>query len=231
MPESHGLVWGIGSSDLWALWIRFTQGRRGYWFCHPLCNLFAYIRNEFGLLPLFPLQPVLLSYQWVITARMLFYWFKILCEGSFLKGFGADSFKSLCLFVSVFCWFWTCCHWRGDQHMLVPGRQISPLSSPKSRGLELFSYQLRPQVDLEDRCWTGAKKPPKHPYCVCWADPYGRDICLWTVQKLQMWCWGVCGYWPAATGILLEGGCFCFSPCFLRTNGYHYLALRTAQLF
>lgn len=73
-----------------------------------------------------------------------------------------QTFKSLvCLFVSVFCLFWTCCHWRGDQHMLVPGSQISPLSSTRSRGPEPCSYHLKPQVDWEDKCWAGAKKDPK----------------------------------------------------------------------
>lgn len=57
MPGSHhGLIWVISSSDLWALWVTFWHVRRGYGSCCTLNSLFAYIRYEFGLLPLIPLQ-------------------------------------------------------------------------------------------------------------------------------------------------------------------------------
>lgn len=96
MPGSHhGLIWVISSSDVWALWVRFWHVKRGYGSC-ILNSLFAYIRYEFGLLPLFPLQhfcPELSVSNYNKSTVLLILspsWEKV-----FLEGFGADSFKSI----------------------------------------------------------------------------------------------------------------------------------------
>lgn len=90
-PESHhGLIWVISSSDLWALWVRFWHVRRGYGSCCALNSLFAYIRCEFGLLPLFPLQyfyPELSVSNYSKSAVLLI--LKPSWKKHFLKGFDA----------------------------------------------------------------------------------------------------------------------------------------------
>lgn len=138
MPESHhGLTWGICNTDLWALWVRFWHVRRGS--CCTLKSLFAYIRYEFGLLPLFPLQffcSELSVSNYSKSAVLLIVspsW-----ERLFLKGFGADSFKSF------FCCYWfflcrACCYW-ADGYIAVPSSQICLLSCTKSRGFRAFSH-------------------------------------------------------------------------------------------
>lgn len=102
MPESHhGLTWGICNSDLWALWVRFWHVRRGS--CCTLKSLFAYIRYEFGLLPLFPLQffcSELSVSNYSKSAVLLILspsW-----ERLFLKGLGSDSFKSFVVVTGFF---------------------------------------------------------------------------------------------------------------------------------
>lgn len=187
----HGLIWVISSSDLWAMWVRFWHVRRGYGSCCTLNSLFAYIRYEFGLLPLFLLQylcPELSVSNYSKSAVLLILnpWWKKL----FLKGFGADSFKSFffCCCCWLFFFFSFVCVEPAVTGLLGTcwslGAKSFCWAAPGAGTSELSLTWWRHKSAEKTNTRQGLRKIPKL-LIFSWAGPdlMWHKLCVWLAQK------------------------------------------------